>query len=247
MLDIKHVSKGFDGQEVLRDVSLHVDKGDVIAILGPSGSGKTTLLRCVSFLEKADRGEMTLDGMTVDMHSARKRQILALRKKMGFVFQSYNLFANKNALKNVTEGLIVAHHMPRAEAVEIAERCLSKVGMWDKRFSYPHQLSGGQQQRVAIARAIAGDPDVVLFDEPTSALDPELVGEVLQVMRELVQDGMTMLVVTHEMRFARQAASEVVLMDGGLIVERSKPADFFDHPATERARQFLNLLEHDKE
>ena len=246
MLDVMHVSKAFENQTVLKDISLQVNKGDVIAILGPSGSGKTTLLRCISFLERADAGQMTLDGKTVDMHAARKREILDIRKKMGFVFQTFNLFANKNALKNVTEGLIVAHHVPRAEATEIAEHCLNRVGMWDKRYSFPHQLSGGQQQRVAIARAIAGDPDVVLFDEPTSALDPELVGEVLQVMRDLVSDGMTMLVVTHEMRFARQAASEVVLMDQGVIVEKNIPQAFFEHPETERARQFLNLLENEK-
>ncbi len=243
MLDIDRVVKRFDGQEVLNGVSLHVDKGDVITVLGPSGSGKTTLLRCISFLERADSGEMDFDGTRVDMHRASGRQVLDLRRRMGFVFQSYNLFANKTALKNVTEGLIVARRMDKGEAAEIAEACLNRVGMWDKRDSYPHQLSGGQQQRVAIARAIAGDPEVVLFDEPTSALDPELVGEVLQVMRSLAESGMTMLVVTHEMRFARQAANRVILIDGGSIVEENVPEKFFTHPDTERARQFLSLLE----
>ncbi len=242
MLDIDRVVKRFDGQTVLDGISLHVDKGDVITIIGPSGSGKTTLLRCISFLERADSGTMDLDGIRVDMDRAAGKQILALRRRMGFVFQSYNLFANKTALKNATEGLIVARRMERAAAEEIAERCLKKVGMWEKRDSYPHQLSGGQQQRVAIARAIAGDPEVVLFDEPTSALDPELVGEVLQVMRSLARDGMTMLVVTHEMRFARQAANKVILIDGGRIVEEGRPQEFFVSPRTERARQFLDLL-----
>ena len=242
MLDVEKVYKKFDGQEVLSGVSLHVDKGDVITILGPSGSGKTTLLRCISFLERADSGWMDFAGTVVDMRRAGKKQVLALRRRMGFVFQSYNLFANKTALKNVTEGLIVARRMDRKAAAEIAESCLQRVGMWEKRDSYPHQLSGGQQQRVAIARAIAGDPEVVLFDEPTSALDPELVGEVLQVMRSLARDGMTMLVVTHEMRFARQAANKVILIDGGHIVEENRPRDFFENPRTERARQFLDLL-----
>ena len=245
MLSVERVFKRFDGQEVLGGVSLHVDKGDVITILGPSGSGKTTLLRCISFLERADDGRIDFDGTTVDMRRATRKQIQALRRRMGFVFQNYNLFANKTALKNVTEGLTVARRMDRRAAEEIAESCLKRVGMWEKRDSYPHQLSGGQQQRVAIARAIAGDPEVVLFDEPTSALDPELVGEVLQVMRALARDGMTMLVVTHEMRFARQAANKVILLDGGHIVEEGSPESFFTRPRTERARQFLNLLEHD--
>ena len=247
MLDIDRVVKRFDGQEVLSGVSLHVEKGDVITILGPSGSGKTTLLRCVSFLERADSGTMDFGGTRVDMHGATGKQVQQLRRRMGFVFQSYNLFANKTALKNVTEGLIVARRMPRGQAEEIAEKCLRRVGMWEKRDSYPHQLSGGQQQRVAIARAIAGDPEVVLFDEPTSALDPELVGEVLQVMRDLAKSGMTMLVVTHEMRFARQAANKVILIDGGNIVEQGAPQQFFTRPSTERARQFLSLLEQEQE
>ena len=247
MLDVEKVHKKFDGQEVLSGVSLHVDKGDVITLLGPSGSGKTTLLRCISFLERADSGRMEFAGTQVDMHRAGKKQVLALRRRMGFVFQSYNLFANKTALKNVTEGLIVARHMDKKAAAEIAESCLQRVGMWEKRNSYPHQLSGGQQQRVAIARAIAGDPEVVLFDEPTSALDPELVGEVLQVMRSLARDGMTMLVVTHEMRFARQAANKVILIDGGHIVEEGRPQEFFVRPRTERARQFLDLLGRENE
>ena len=244
MLEINHVRKGFDGTEVLRDVSLRVSRGDVVTILGPSGSGKTTLLRCINFLERADGGEMTLDGERVDLHSATRQQIAAVRRKTGFVFQSYNLFANKTALQNVTEGLIVARKMKKAEAEEIAQVSLNKVGMWERRDSYPHQLSGGQQQRVAIARAIAGSPDVVMFDEPTSALDPELVGEVLEVMRALAADGMTMLVVTHEMDFARHVGTQVIFMDGGYVVEQSDPASFFQHPQQERTRQFLRRIAH---
>ena len=247
MLEISHVQKAFEDGPVLRDVSLQVNRGDVVTILGPSGSGKTTLLRCISFLERADGGEMRFDGENIQLHTATRQQIAAVRRKIGFVFQSYNLFANKTALKNVTEGLIVARRMKRSEAEEIAESCLRKVGMWDKRDSYPHQLSGGQQQRVAIARAIAGNPDVVLFDEPTSALDPELVGEVLEAMRALAAEGMTMLVVTHEMNFARNVGTKVVFMDGGVVVEENEPSAFFDHPAQERTRQFLRVIAHEQE
>ena len=242
MLDVEKVHKKFDGQEVLSGVSLHVDKGDVITILGPSGSGKTTLLRCISFLERADSGRMEFAGTQVDMHRAGKKQVLALRRRMGFVFQSYNLFANKTALKNVTEGLIVARHMDKKAAAEIAESCLQRVGMWEKRNSYPHQLSGGQQQRVAIARAIAGDPEVVLFDEPTSALDPELVGEVLQVMRSLARDGMTMLVVTHEMAFARDVSNHVVYMADGITEEEGRPEKIFTNPDSLSTRNFLKRI-----
>ena len=246
ILELSHVQKAFQDGPVLRDVSLQVDKGDVVTILGPSGSGKTTLLRCVSFLERADGGQMTFDGEAIDLHGATRQQIASVRRKLGFVFQSYNLFANKTALKNVTEGLIVARRMKKSAAEEIAESCLRKVGMWEKRDSYPHQLSGGQQQRVAIARAIAGDPDVVLFDEPTSALDPELVGEVLEAMRALAADGMTMLVVTHEMNFARNVGTKVVFMDGGVVVEEDRPEAFFSNPRQERTRQFLRMIAHEE-
>ena len=214
MLEVRSIQKSFGGTPVLRDVSLTVAKGDVVAIVGPSGSGKTTLLRCLNFLETADGGEMTFDGETFRFGHVAKRDIARIRRKTAFVFQSYNLFRNKTALQNVTEGLIVARKVPRAHAEETGMRMLEKVGMADRRDAYPSQLSGGQQQRVAIARALATDPEIIYFDEPTSALDPELTGEVLAVMRQLADEGMTMLVVTHEMGFARNVSNRVVFMEG---------------------------------
>ena len=242
MLEIKNIHKAFDGLGVLKGVSLSVEKGDVVAILGKSGSGKTTLLRCINFLETADDGELVFDGETVHLHNASKRDIARIRKKTAFVFQNYNLFRNKTALQNVTEGLIVARKMPRAEAEALGMKMLEKVGMADKAASYPSQLSGGQQQRVAIARGLATDPEIILFDEPTSALDPELTGEVLSVMRQLAQEGMTMLVVTHEMNFAKNVSSKVVFMEDGVILEESKPEDFFRQPKQERSRAFLRTI-----
>ncbi len=242
MLEVKNCRKSFGTLEVLKDVSLRMEKGDVVTIIGPSGSGKTTLLRCINFLETADAGEMFLDGKRYDMHRTSAREQVAFRRRTGFVFQNYSLFRNKTALQNVTEGLLVARRMPRAEAVERARFALSRVGLLDRADAYPHQLSGGQQQRVGIARAIATEPEIVLFDEPTSALDPELVGEVLGVMRTLAQDGMTMLVVTHEMRFARQVSTRTLFMDGGLVVEEDTPDRLFTAPKEERTRQFLKLL-----
>ena len=242
MLEIKNIHKAFDGLDVLRGVNLSVEKGDVVAILGKSGSGKTTLLRCINFLETADDGELVFDGETVPLHNASKRDIARIRKKTAFVFQNYNLFRNKTALQNVTEGLIVARKMPRAEAEALGMKMLEKVGMADKAASYPSQLSGGQQQRVAIARGLATDPEIILFDEPTSALDPELTGEVLSVMRQLAREGMTMLVVTHEMNFAKNVSSKVVFMEDGVILEESKPEDFFRQPKQERSRAFLRTI-----
>ena len=243
MLDIQNVQKRFGDTEVLRDVSLHVDKGDVIAILGPSGSGKTTLLRCLNFLETADGGKMVFDGETFDLHSASKKDIARLRRKTAFVFQSYNLFANKTALQNVTEGLIVARRMKREQAEGIGMRMLERVGLADRRDHYPIQLSGGQQQRVAIARALATEPEIIYFDEPTSALDPELTGEVLSVMRDLAREGMTMLVVTHEMGFARNVAGKIVFMENGVVVEAAAAREFFEHPRQERTKAFLRTLD----
>ena len=210
MLEIQNVTKSFGALEVLRGVDLTVEKGDVAAIIGPSGSGKTTLLRCMNFLERAGSGTMIFDGERVDLARVSGKEAARLRRKTAFVFQSYNLFRNKTALQNVTEGLTVARKIPREQAAETARRALRKVGMLDRADHYPHQLSGGQQQRVAIARAIAPDPEIIYFDEPTSALDPELTGEVLAVMRQLAEEGMTMLVVTHEMGFARNVSSKVV-------------------------------------
>ena len=242
MLEIKNIHKAFDGLDVLKGVNLSVEKGDVVAILGKSGSGKTTLLRCINFLETADDGEMVFDGETVPLHGASKKDIARIRKKTAFVFQNYNLFRNKTALQNVTEGLIVARKMPKAEAEAISMKMLQKVGMADRASAYPSQLSGGQQQRVAIARGLATDPEIILFDEPTSALDPELTGEVLAVMRQLAQEGMTMLVVTHEMNFAKNVSSKVVFMEDGVILEESRPEDFFRQPKQERARAFLRTI-----
>ena len=242
MLQIKNLRKRFDGPEVLKGVSLDVEKGDVVAILGPSGSGKTTLLRCINFLETADEGELIFDGEVIPLHGATRKDIGALRKKTAFVFQNYNLFRNKTALQNVTEGLIIGRKMPKDQANALGMRMLQKVGMADRADSYPNQLSGGQQQRVAIARALATDPEIILFDEPTSALDTELTGEVLAVMRALAREGMTMLVVTHEMNFAKNVSSKVVFMEGGVVVEESDPTAFFQNPKQERARAFLKTI-----
>lgn len=242
MLEIAHCKKQFGSLGVLKDVSLKVEKGDVVTVIGPSGSGKTTLLRCINFLEIADAGEMIFDGARYDMHATSRRRQVELRKHTGFVFQNYNLFRNKTALQNITEGLTVARRMPKAEAVDRARQALDRVGLLDREESYPHQLSGGQQQRVGIARAIAGEPEVILFDEPTSALDPELVGEVLSVMRSLAEDGMTMLVVTHEMNFARNVSSHVIFMDEGMIVEENSPQQLFDAPQEDRTKRFLSLI-----
>ena len=242
MLEIQNLHKAFDGVDVLKGVSLSVEKGDVVAILGPSGSGKTTFLRCINFLETADQGELVFDGEVFPLHDASKKDIGRLRKKTAFVFQNYNLFRNKTALQNVTEGLITGRKMHRDAANDIGMRMLQKVGMADKADSYPNQLSGGQQQRVAIARALALDPEIILFDEPTSALDPELTGEVLAVMRQLAQEGMTMLVVTHEMNFAKNVSSKVVFMEGGVVVEENDPKVFFQNPRQERSRAFLKTI-----
>ncbi len=242
LLEAKNIRKSFDGQDVLKGVDLQVDKGDVVAILGPSGSGKTTLLRCINFLERADGGTLTLDGETFDLPGIGKKDVARLRKKTAFVFQNYNLFRNRTALQNVTEGLIVGRRMPRARAVALGEQALQKVGLLDRRDAYPSQLSGGQQQRVAIARAIATSPAIIYFDEPTSALDPELTGEVLAVMRTLADEGMTMLVVTHEMGFARNVSDKVVFMEHGVVVEAGASAEFFAHPKEERTRAFLQTL-----
>lgn len=242
MLEIRNIHKSFGSTPVLGGIDLDVKQGDVIAIIGPSGSGKTTLLRCLNYLEHADEGTMVFDQETFAMNKISKKDIARLRKKTAFVFQSYNLFANKTALKNVTEGLIVGRKMPKEQAREIAMKALEKVGLADRSDAYPAQLSGGQQQRIAIARALAMNPDVMLFDEPTSALDPEMVGEVLEIMKELADDGMTMVVVTHEMGFAREVATRVLFMDGGNIVEQNEPKEFFANPQHPRLKDFLSKV-----
>ena len=244
MLEIEHIRKSFGALQVLQDVSLSVEKGDVVAILGPSGSGKTTLLRCANFLETADSGTLRFDGESFDLAHLAHKDIAQLRRKTAFVFQNYNLFRNKTALQNVTEGLIVARKVPKEQAEQTGLSLLEKVGLADRAGAYPRQLSGGQQQRVAIARALAADPEIIYFDEPTSALDPELTGEVLAVMQQLAQEGRTMLVVTHEMGFARSVASKVVFMEGGVVVEQAPAQQFFAHPAQERTQAFLHRVEH---
>lgn len=245
MLEIKGLKKSFADLQVLDGISLNIEKGDVISILGPSGSGKTTLLRCINFLNTSDDGTMIFDGESFDMSHISKKEIAKIRKKTGFVFQNYNLFLNKTALQNVTEGLIIARKMPKAEAIEIGKKALDKVGLSDRYDYYPSQLSGGQQQRVGIARAIASNPEVIFFDEPTSALDPELIGEVLSVMRQLAKEGMTMIVVTHEMNFAHHVSNRVIFMDQGKIIEEGTPQQIFESPKQERTKQFLRLHQND--
>ena len=242
MLEISNVSKSFGETEVLRNVSLNVEKSDVVAILGPSGSGKTTFLRCLNFLEKADSGRIVFDGEPFDLHTAGRADIARIRKKTAFVFQNYNLFLNKTVLQNVTLGLTVGAGMKKPEAEKRAMEALERVGMADKRNSYPIQLSGGQQQRAAIARALASQPEIIYFDEPTSALDPELIGEVLAVMRQLARDGMTMLVVTHEMEFARHVSSKVMFMEHGQVIETAPSQQFFEAPKEARAREFIRTI-----
>ena len=242
MLTIQRLCKSFDGHPVLKDVDLTVNKGDVIAIIGQSGGGKTTLLRCMNFLETADAGTIEFDGESFDLARISKRDIEKIRKKTAFVFQSYNLFRNKTALKNVMLGLTVARKMPKKQAEETARAALAKVGLADKADSYPNALSGGQQQRVAIARALATEPEIIYFDEPTSALDPELTVEVLSVMRALAEEGMTMLVVTHEMNFARNVSTKVIFMENGSVVEAGPSAEVFEHPREVRTRAFLRMI-----
>ena len=239
MFTLSHVKKSFGDNPVLRDVSIKVNDGDVVSVLGPSGSGKTTLLRAASYLTRADGGTVELDGEIFPLNKISRRDLLRYRRKTGFVFQNFNLFANKTVLQNVTAGLTIARKMPRDEAEAIAIDALKRVGMLDRKDYYPSKLSGGQQQRVAIARAIAPKPSVLFFDEPTSALDPQLTGEVLNVMKSLADDGTTMIVVTHEMEFARRVANRVIFMEGGLIVEQNTPERIFTSPEQQRTAEFL--------
>lgn len=242
MLEINNIHKSFGELEVIKGVDLKIDKGDVVVILGPSGSGKTTLLRCINFLEKADQGQALFGDIDLNLKTATKKQIHSIRQKVAFVFQNYNLFHNKTALENVTEGLIFGKRFSKNEAMEIGKTALDKVGLSDKYNAYPSELSGGQQQRVGIARAVALNPDIILFDEPTSALDPELVGEVLTVMKNIANEGTTMLVVTHEMSFAKDVANRAIFMDGGVVVEEGSPNDIFVNPKEERTKQFLKRV-----
>ena len=243
VLEVKNLTKSFHGQQVLKGIDLSVDAGDATVILGPSGAGKTTLLRCMNFLETADGGEITFDGKTRPIQEMTKKEIRAYRMNTAFVFQGFNLFLNKNALANVTEGLTVVRKTDKATAKRIGMEALARVGLADHADKYPHQLSGGQQQRVAIARALATDPEIIFFDEPTSALDPELTGEVLSVMRSLAADGMTMLIVTHEIEFARTVSNRIVFMEDGRVVEAGESKRIFTYPEKERTAAFLKLQE----
>lgn len=236
VLEIRSLHKSFGTAEILKGIDLSIDKGDVVAVLGPSGSGKTTLLRCMNFLERSDSGEMVFDGEAFLLGKVKHKDISAIRRKTAFVFQNYNLFANKTALQNVTLGLTSARRMPKEQADQIGRKMLEKVGLADKADSYPIQLSGGQQQRIAIARALATDPEISYFDEPTSALDPELIGEVLSVMKQLAAEGMTMVVVTHEMNFAKNVSNKIIFMDEGRVLEAGNAADFFANPKEERTK-----------
>ena len=242
ILEAKGIKKSFGKAEILKGLDLSIDKGDVVAILGRSGSGKTTLLRCLDFLEKADEGKLIFDGVEYDLKTITKKQIRELRLKTGFVFQSYNLFSNMTALENVMEGLVTARKINKKEALETSLSMLEKVGMLEWKDHYPIQLSGGQQQRVAIARALATKPEVIYFDEPTSALDPELTGEVLTVMKRLAEEGMTMIVVTHEMGFARRVANRVVFMEEGRVLEEGDPETIFTSPKEKRTQEFINRI-----
>jgi L-cystine transport system ATP-binding protein len=242
MIEIKNIHKSFGKNHVLRGVDLKINKGEVLVVLGPSGSGKTTLLRCINFLEHADSGELTIDDLNVDFRHVHKKKILEARRKTGMVFQSFNLFKNKTAVENVMEGLIVSQGFSKNDAFEKSKKILEKVGLSEKINAYPCHLSGGQQQRVGIARALALNPEVILFDEPTSALDPELVGDVLGVMKKLAKEGQTMIVVTHEMFFARDIASRVIFIDEGKIIEEGKPEDVLFRPKEERTKQFLKRI-----
>ena len=239
MIDVKHLYKNFGSLEVLKDVSLHVDRGQVVAIIGPSGSGKSTLLRSINLLETPTSGEIWVDGTCI---TEKGQNIRAIRQKVGMVFQHFNLFAHMTVLKNMIYAPVKTKKLTKEQATEKAMQLLVRVGLAEKANVYPVTLSGGQKQRVAIARALAMDPEVILFDEPTSALDPEMVTEVLDVIKELAQTGITMLLVTHEMGFAREVADRIIFMDNGTILEDAPPAEFFAAPKTARAQEFLKKM-----
>ncbi|MEH7012806.1 amino acid ABC transporter ATP-binding protein [Neobacillus niacini] len=242
MIYLQGIKKSFNKLPVLKGINLKIEKGEVVTILGPSGSGKTTLLRCLNFLEKPNAGMVQIGNIIVNSEKATKKEMLAIRKQSAMVFQHYNLFAHKTVVENVMEGLIVAKKVKKKDARQQSERVLDKVGLSDKLDHYPSQLSGGQQQRVGIARALALNPEVILFDEPTSALDPELVGDVLSVIKSIAQEGITMVVVTHEMSFAREVSNRVLFMDEGVIVEEGTPLEIFHSAKEERTRRFLQRI-----
>ncbi|MDQ7133090.1 glutamine ABC transporter ATP-binding protein [Staphylococcus simulans] len=239
MINIKHLKKNFGSNEVLKDIELEINAGEVVAIIGPSGGGKSTLLRCINLLEQPDGGEINFEGTNI---LGKDVKVNGLRQKMGMVFQNFNLFPHKTVLENIMLAPKLLKHTDSTSLKQEAQELLDKVGLSDKGNSYPAQLSGGQKQRVAIARALAMHPDVLLFDEPTSALDPEVVGDVLQVMKELAKEGMTMVVVTHEMQFARDVSDKVVFMADGIVAEAGTPSQIFGNPQNERTQQFLKRV-----
>ena len=239
MVKVENLKLSFGKNEVLKGINFKIEKGQVISIIGPSGSGKSTFLRSLNFLETASSGTITFGNETFDLSKINKKDINRLRKNTTMVFQNYNLFKNKTALENVIEGLLIVKKMNRNEAIEIGLKMLEKVGLKDKAEFYPNQLSGGQQQRVGIARAVAMSPEVILLDEPTSALDPELIGEVLKVIKDMVKENMTMIIVTHEMQFAREVSDYIVFMDGGTIVTEGKPEEIFINSKNQRLQNFL--------
>ncbi len=239
MIEVKNLHKYFGKLEVLKGINEVIDTNEVVCVIGPSGSGKSTFLRCLNLLEEPTKGDIVIDGVKINDPSQDINQV---RQKMGMVFQSFNLFPHKTVMENITIAPIKVKGMSKDEAEKTGRELLERVGLADKADAYPRSLSGGQKQRVAIARALAMKPEIMLFDEPTSALDPEMVGEVLEVMRELTHEGMTMVVVTHEMGFAREVAHRVLFMDGGYIVEQGSPAEIFDHPQNERTQSFLSKV-----
>ena len=240
MIDVKNLNKSFGDHHVLKDISEHIEKGEKVVIVGPSGSGKSTFLRCLNLMEVPTSGDILFEGSNIT--KAKAKQVNALRQKMGMVFQHFNLFPHLTILDNITLAPVKLKKMSKAQAREKAMTLLKRVGLEDKADAYPNQLSGGQKQRIAIVRALAMNPDVMLFDEPTSALDPEMVGEVLELMHQLADEGMTMVVVTHEMGFAREVASRVLFMDEGRIVEQNRPKEFIDNPQNERLKEFLSKV-----
>ncbi len=239
MIDVRQLKKSFGSLQVLKGIDVHIREGEVVVVIGPSGSGKSTFLRCLNLLEDFDEGEIIIDGINL---KAKDTNLNKVREEVGMVFQRFNLFPHMTVLNNITLAPMKVRKWPREKAEAKAMELLTKVGLQDKAHVYPDSLSGGQAQRVAIARALAMEPKIMLFDEPTSALDPEMVGEVLSVMKQLANEGMTMVVVTHEMGFAREVGDRVLFMDGGYIVEEGKPEDLFDHPQHERTKAFLSKV-----
>lgn len=243
MINLKGIEKSFDGNKVLKGINLDIKAGEVVALIGPSGTGKTTLLRTINFLEQADKGTITIDELTIDNEQATEKDIIEMRRQTAMVFQNYNLFRNKTVLENVMEGLVIVQKKSKEEAEKIARQEIDRVGMLDKVDQYPVELSGGQQQRIGIARAMALHPKVMLLDEPTSSLDPERSMEVLKVLQKVAKTGMTMIIATHEMDFAKYVSNHVVFMENGNIVEEGSPEQIFEHPTEDRTRQFVQELE----